>query len=134
MRKHTLPAEAKLKQRKIIQALFSEGQSYGIPPIRAIWIPLQAPAQGKHTAIVGFTAPRKTYKKAVQRNKLKRQLRALWQLNREVLLTPLKEAHPDSRWAIMFIYTGKFMLPYAEMEASFKTLLKKLGRKMPVQE
>lgn len=134
MRRHTLPNKAKLKHRKLIQALFSGGQSYGIPPIRAIWIPLQQPATSGHPVIAGFSAPKKSFKRAVHRNKLKRQLRELWRLQREILLVPLKESQPGCRWAIMFIYTGKTLLPYAAMETSFKALLKKLARKMPVQE
>ena len=60
----------KLKSRKQIDDLFARGKSFAIPPIRVSFQFL--PAQEKPVFQAGVTASKRNFKKAVDRNRIKR--------------------------------------------------------------
>lgn len=51
---------------------------------------------------VGFTVPKKKFRKAVERNRVKRLLREAWRLNKHTLYTVVPE---DSQLHIFLIFT-----------------------------
>jgi len=69
----TLTKAERLRSRKTISLLFEKGKSITMHPLKMLW--LQTP--NKEGSILQFTlaVPKKNFKRAVDRNRLKRQMR-----------------------------------------------------------
>jgi ribonuclease P protein component len=69
------------------------------------------------------SVPKRTFKTAVQRNRLKRQIREAYRLHRSLLLALLPAEHPPV--ALMLMYVAKEHLPYQEIEAGILKMARK---------
>jgi ribonuclease P protein component len=122
VKKFTLNKSERLKRRKIIEQLFSEGRAVSVFPIRVQYKlvdellndPLQA----------GFSASSRTFKRAVDRNRIKRLMREAYRLQK----APLEQAlqTKQRRLALFLIYTGKELPEYALIKEKMEVVLKKL--------
>ncbi len=114
------PKQEKLKSRKVISHLFAEGKSYSKFPIKVLYLP----AEDTDCSKAGFVAPKKSFKKAVSRNRIKRLMREAYRLH--------KTEHLEingKKFVLLFIYLGKEEVSYKKVEASVINVLKKLGDK-----
>ena len=87
----TYQKKDKLKSRKQTQNLFSNGKSIGVFPIKLIYTVEQVDTEGILQAGVG--APTRTFRKAVQRNRVKRLLREAYRLEKPTFLTQFSLEH-----------------------------------------
>lgn len=80
MIRHTFKKAQRLKSEKIIRELFEKGSSFYSYPIKLFYLPKEEqPTQ------VLFTVPKKRFKKAVDRNKIRRRLREAYRLSQHQL-------------------------------------------------
>ena len=112
----------KLKSRKDIGRLFNSAQTFAKYPIRALfeWDQDVSMAPPK----CAFTVPKRSFKHAVVRNKLKRRMREAYRLNKHMLNEKHSRNHVIN---IVFIYTGKEELSYAKIQKSIQKILRKIG-------
>jgi len=117
----TLKKAERLKRRKIIEQLFSEGRAVTAFPIRVqykmvdqLTVPLQA----------GFSVSSRNFKRAVDRNHIKRLMREAYRLQK----LPLEQAlqTKEQQLALFLIYTGKELPVYALVKEKVEVVLKKL--------
>lgn len=112
----------KLKSKKLIDKLFSEGQQLSNYPIKLIYLKSPLP---KDTKIqVGFAVPKKNFKLAVSRNRVKRVLRECYRPNKPVIFNNI-----EGTYAFLFLYLGKDMPVHEHIEKSMGILLKKLYKR-----
>jgi ribonuclease P protein component len=81
------PVSEKLKSKKIIDLLFSEGKSVSKYPLRLVYITHDY--EENVPLKMGVSVSKKHFKKAVDRNYFKRVLRECYRLNKSILTTNL---------------------------------------------
>ena len=117
--------EEKLKSRKAIEQLFREGDSFSVFPFRVIWkLTATAPAHLQ----VGFTVSSKQFKKAVDRNRIKRLLRESWRLHKQALEEQLLRS--GKRMSVFILYTGKEMPVFQETEQKINGITERLIKRL----
>lgn len=97
----------KLKSLKLIEQLFAEGKSFSSFPFRVMW----KYTGTKEAALqAGFTVGSKYFKKAVDRNRVKRLMREAYRLQKSALQEELK--NKEKQLAVFFIYVGNELPDY----------------------
>lgn len=106
--------------------MFKRNKGLNVIPLKAVYletpVPLVFPAQAM------FVVPKKNFKRAVDRNKLKRRMREVYRLHKNAFYENLQLE--NKKMLIAFIYTGKKTEDYATIE---KSLLKLLSGILKVQ-
>jgi len=123
---YSFPKAEKLKSKKIIDQLFKNGQSKAFFPLRIIWdyCPLTEPVPVQ----CGVSVSKKNFPKAADRNRIKRQLRETYRLNKNILLPVVEEK--DTQLAIMVLFTSKEFTDFAEINRQTKRSLSLLSKKI----
>ena len=119
--KLTLGKYERLKSRKQIELLFSEGKKFSITPFRVHYLfnELTSPSLQ-----FGAGVSNKNFKRAVDRNMIKRLVREAYRLQKNILQQKLKDK--KSRLSIFIIYTGKVIPEYREVFVQMNKILDKL--------
>lgn len=92
----------KLKSRRQIEELFARGRSFAVFPIRVTYRFVPA---DETVLQIGVTAGKKYFKKAVDRNRIKRLLREACRLQKNGLTEMLKQN--KKKGYLFFMYTDK---------------------------
>jgi ribonuclease P protein component len=100
---HTFGTDEKLKSKKNIDKLFKEGKSVSQSGFTLVY--LTGPLSTFYPAQAGFTVPKKFFKHAVDRNRIKRLMREAYRLNKITLFEKL--VMQKQQMALMFVYKGK---------------------------
>lgn len=120
MAEYRFTRAGRLKSRKLIGKLFTEGQSFAVFPIRVIFI--QSEQAGEAQA--AFSVSKRHFKRAVHRNRIKRQMREAYRLQKNQL------SDTTSQISLMLLYTAKEPLPYAQIEAAMGQIIRRLLKKI----
>lgn len=116
----------RLKSSKRIAALFKQGQSLAQYPLRVVWMPVETRPQDA-VVQMAVSVPKKKFPRAVLRNRLRRQVRECWRLHKHLALEAAT-GKPQGM-ALMWIYTGIEPLPYSDIEAAMKQLIRRILKK-----
>lgn len=115
------PKDEKLKNKKIIDLLFTEGKSVGQYPLRLVYVPFDF--EEDVPLKMGVSVSKKYFKKAVDRNYFKRVLRECYRLNKSQLTK-----HLTQKYCFMFFYQSAEKLSYREIDLKTKQLFEKFGK------
>ena len=122
--RYTLSRNEKLKGRKAIEQLFSVGKSFTISPFRLFYfIPEETDGE---ILQAGFTVSTKYFKKAVDRNRVKRLLREAYRLQKQILTDDLTLTNKRLRFFI--IYTGNELPDYNMVFEKVTAILKRFQK------
>ncbi|MEM6768592.1 MAG: ribonuclease P protein component, partial [Bacteroidota bacterium] len=100
----TFSRNERLRQRKAFKYLFSSGKHLTVGCIRLVYTSsMPAPLQSS-PLMAGVSVPKKKFKKATDRNLLKRRLREAHRQHKYLLLTDLKRK--EQNLVILYIYQG----------------------------
>ncbi|MCF6131418.1 ribonuclease P protein component [Flavobacterium wongokense] len=114
-------ADEKLKSKKIIDLLFSEGKSVSKYPLRLVYVAHDF--EENVPMKIGVSVSKKHFKNAVDRNYFKRVLRECYRLNKHLLIENL-----DSKYCCMFFYQTKEKLSYQEINEKTIQLFEKFAK------
>ena len=121
--RYTLGKEERLKSRKVIEYLFKKGKSFSIFPFRVVW---QYQQDSSAILQAGFTASSKNFKKAVDRNRIRRLMKEAYRLQKNDLQQILQVNNKSI--AIFIIYVGKELPLYQLISDKTNAVLQKLQK------
>lgn len=116
--KYSFSKNERLTGKKKIEELFKTGSSFylGAFQIRMVYPSIESDC---HRILI--SVPKKNFKKAVDRNLLKRRIREAYRLNKEIL--------PSSTFLyIGFVYISKQILTFQEIQDQLIQCLKRLEK------
>lgn len=115
------PKSEILSSKATIKDLFAKGQSFNCFPLRVIYLIRPRLQQSDATQVL-FTVPRRSFKKAVDRNTIRRRIKEAYRLNKQVLYQPDSKVYLQ----IGYIYIGKNIEDYQTIADKLKQSLKRL--------
>jgi ribonuclease P protein component len=129
----TYQQKDKLKSRKQLQNLFALGKSMSNAPLRLIYTleNISEENQASSSPLIiqaGVGAPTKQFKKAVQRNRVKRLLREAYRLELPAFRAQLPLQ--GMRLNIFILYMEATVLPQLEINAKMKLILDQLAKRI----
>ncbi|NUM49945.1 MAG: ribonuclease P protein component [Flavobacteriales bacterium] len=118
--RETLPKSEILRSKNTIDLLFKSGTALEEKPIKLLYLLFE-----NTTGIeVGFTVPKKCFKKAHQRNLLRRRMKESFRKNKKHILPHLLSKNIQLK--IFFIYTSSQTTDYKTIEHKIIVLLQRL--------
>ena len=117
----------RLKSRKTIGKLFTEGKSFISYPIRFVWVKMESPLS-EFPLQMALTVPKRSFPKAVDRNRLRRRVREAYRLNKHSIYQKLDS--PQDQYGIMLIYVARETLDFHKIEEGVKKGLRKLPHRL----
>lgn len=123
----TFQRAERLKSRKTIGKLFKEGHSIISYPVRFVWIKVETPL-GEFPVQMALSVPKRSFPKAVDRNRLRRKIREAYRLHKHSLYQELDSQ--EQQFALMVIYVAKETLTFQEIEKGVKKGFGKMMRKL----
>ncbi len=99
--------EERLTKEKLIQELFDKGSSFYLFPFKVLSLPNPDETCRYHQIL--FSASKRNFKKAVDRNLIKRRMREAYRQNKQTLPA-------SKKLVIAYIYTAKEILTFAQIQ------------------
>ena len=120
----SLSKAERLRSKILIGKMFEGGlsKSFSIFPIRIVYIPVET---GEVGASILVSVSKRHFKRAVKRNKVKRQIREAYRKNKYLLTDRLEQS--EERLAIAFIYLTDKIFPSIEIEKKIKAALLRIS-------
>lgn len=143
--------EERLKSRKVIEQLFKRGASFAQYPLRIVWVEIEE-RKSDYPAQFALTVPKKKFKRAVHRNRIRRLVREAYRLNKHLVYEGIGYQKPETRdersetreqrtetreegsatsnqIGLMIIYTAQEILPFEEIEQAMRKMLLRFVKK-----
>ncbi len=121
--KFTLQQQDRLKGTKLIQQLFEDGNSFYVFPFKILY----KNAFFKNSFLKGgFGVSKKYFKKATDRNRIKRLMREGFRLQKNGLKNVLQAN--NGHLSVFFIYVGNALPTYADVMGKISVALKRLEK------
>lgn len=124
-KRYTFSKEEKLCSKKVIQELFQKGSCITFYPFRIIYT-LTDVEQPLWPQLL-FSVPKRNFKKATERNLIKRRCKEAYRLNKYYLSGTDKATHSLKIKEIAIIYTAKEIIPYNFIEKKLSLALQRLA-------
>lgn len=123
----TLRKAERLSSKILIGKMFEGGvsKSFSIFPIRVVYMLV---GKGDAPVAVMISVSKRRFKRAVKRNRVKRQIREAYRKNKELLVDELQRQ--EKHLAVAFIYLSDELVTTAELEEKMKTALSRLSEKL----
>lgn len=109
----TLDKDKRLKSRKLIEEIFTSGKTLKKYPLRVVYTRSDSDTLEFK---IGVSVSKKKFKKAVDRNLIKRRMREAFRINQSKLNSPQK-------LNLMIIYTSDQILTFEQIQQATITLL-----------
>jgi ribonuclease P protein component len=118
---HGLPSSEKLKSKKAIGQIFQEKTSVFKFPLNCLYQKDPDNVLPKITSV----ASKRNFKRAVDRNIIKRRIREAYRLNKDILTNQSE----SRKLNLVFIYVAKEIMSFQEIEKSMVHILSTVSKK-----
>jgi ribonuclease P protein component, eubacterial len=106
---HTFRKEERISSEKEIDFLFENGTSFISYPLRVVFCEKEMPASAQFSVLI--SVPKRKFKRAVKRNRVKRLVREAYRLNKSTLTSALS-------LNIGFIFVGHDIPDFKQIESA----------------
>ena len=133
--RNTLCKEERLHGRDAVESLFKKAGSRSMVafPLRVVYA-LTDHKEGSDIRVrMLVSVPKRHFKRAVKRNRIKRQVREAYRTSKHQLLADIDTLFPGQKLVMAFIYIDGELRPSAEIDAKLKNLLCRVGEKLNVK-
>jgi len=114
----TFKKEERLYGHAALDSVYNNGKHLQVDSIKIIY--LEVP-KGNFPCRVVFSVPKRSFKKAVNRNLIKRRMREIYRNHKHILYNDLNEKEKSIH--IYIIYLSKEIIPFDELkDATLKAL------------
>jgi ribonuclease P protein component len=120
--KQSFSKEERLCSHRLINMLFSRGQTFHLKPFRITW--MRQTIEAATPAQVMMSVPKYNFRQAVQRNLIRRRIREAYRLNKQLLYHKLAENNQQIIFCIT--YTAKEIVDYDLIRTKIILLLHRL--------
>lgn len=117
------PKEERLSSKKLIEELFDKGSSSYLHPFRLFFKPGGLPPDQKFPQLL-VSVPKRNFKKAVDRNRIRRQIKEAYRINKKALFSEIGPDFTPPHLAIL--YTAKEKISFKKLEEKLILILKRL--------
>lgn len=126
---NTLRKPERLNRKKVIEKMFAGGsRSFSVFPLRVVYLPVE---ESDAPVSILVSVSKRRFKRAVKRNRVKRQIREAYRMNKHELLSVL--AQRQSRLAVAFIYLSDELVDSSVIEERMKTALARIVERFQEQ-
>ncbi len=130
IKQFTLHKSERLKKRKIIEHLFNEGSSFSIYPFRVFYFLNKTLDEGSNKPLqFGTGAGKRNFKKAVDRNRIKRLIREAYR-TQKLHLQQLATEQQKGCLQIFIIFTGKELPLFDHIKTKVAEVLYRLEKEI----
>ena len=127
---NTLRKSERLDKKKVIEKMFAGGsRSFSLFPLRVVYLPAE---ELEANVSILVSVSKRRFKRAVKRNRVKRQIREAYRKNKHALLEAL--AGRNLRLALAFIYLSDKLEESSLIEERMKTALSRVAEKVACTE
>ncbi len=125
----TLKKEERISSRTLIEKLFDGGNSRSMTayPVRIVYLIESQPQEAAVKILV--SAPKRNLKRAVDRNRVKRQMREAYRKNKHIVLERIDHTS-NTTLALAFIWLEKELCSSSDVEEKIVNLLKRVSEKL----
>ena len=117
----TFSKNERLCSKILIERLIGTGKSFNHSPYRITWLPI---AESSAPIKVVISVPKRSFKKAVDRNRLKRQTKEIYRKEKQKVYDVLGE----QKIIVLIVYTAKAKIEFKELEIKLKEALERLSK------
>jgi ribonuclease P protein component len=135
----TLGKLERVKKRKMIEEIFDSGESFLISPFKVFYISKSVSIQERiighekrevdSSLQFGVAVSKKNFKKAVDRNRIKRLVREAYRTQKGELKKSLDDKG-DQSLSLFIVYIGKQMPEFTVVKEKVSAILRRLAKKM----
>jgi ribonuclease P protein component len=123
-KRFTLGKNERLKSRKQIEQLFTDGKNFPLSPFRIYYRLMPIITGSRSNLQFGAGVSGKNFKRAVDRNRIKRLTREAYRVQKIQLQEILKQKGVQLN--LFFIYTGKELPVFSMMKEKVNVILNKM--------
>jgi len=119
----TFSKNERLCSKPLIDKLIQKGNSFNGFPFKISWMEIE---ESTVPVKILISVPKRKFKRAVDRNKIKRLIREAYRKNKYVLIDRLGE----KKIMFLLVFVSRTIIDYAETEAKINDVLIRLGNEI----
>lgn len=124
MRDFSFKKSERLTSKRVIGELFSSGKSFFHPPFRVYWAP--GTQEQKKQVQVAISVPKKNFKRAVDRNRIKRKIKEAYRKNKAIFQDFIND---EKGFSALLVYSSDEDMSYFLIEEKVIETLQRLHAK-----
>jgi ribonuclease P protein component len=119
----TFSKNERLCSKPLIDQLVQKGNSFNGFPFKIIWLEIQ---ESSAPVKIVISVPKRNFKRAVDRNRIKRLIRETYRKNKHTLI----ERIGNRKIVLLLVYTSKTFIDYTGTEEKIKIVLNRLSNEI----